>query len=111
MQARAIVKNIPTAPRKARLVADLVRNKYANEALDILKYTHKAASPVISRLIRSAVANARYQDSAVDESDLYIKKIFVDEGVTHKSIRYRARGMADRILRGRSHITVILDEK
>jgi len=111
MEARAIVKNVPIAPQKARLVADLVRNRYIDEARDILKYTHKAASPVISKLIQSAVANAQYQDSAIDESNLYIKKIFVDEGFTRKWIRPRARGMTDRILRRRCHITVILDEK
>lgn len=111
MEARAIAKHIPIAPRKARLVTDLIRNKYTNEALDILKYTHKAASPVIDKLIRSAIANAQYQDSSVDEGNLYVKKVFVDEGITHKGLRPRARGMADRILRRRCHITVILDEE
>jgi len=111
MEARALIKNIPISPRKARLVADLVRSKYTNDALDILKYTHKAVTPVITKLIKSAIANAQYKDTSVDESGLYVKKILVDEGVTRKWIRPRARGMRDRILRRRCHITVILDEK
>jgi len=111
MEARASLKNVPISSRKARLVADLIRNKYIDEALGILKYTHKAASPVIRKLIQSAVANAQYQDTALDETELYVKKIFVDEGVTLKRIRPRARGMADRILKRRCHITVIIDEK
>lgn len=111
MEAKALAKNVHIAPRKARSVVDMVRGKYVDEALDILSFTHKVASPVISKLIRSAIANAQYQDSAIDESDLYIKKIFVDEGFTRKWTRPRARGRADRILRRRAHITVIVDEK
>lgn len=111
MEAKAVGKNVHIAPRKARLVVDLVRGKYVDEALDILQYTHKATSPIVSKLIQSAIANAQYQDSAIEQGDLYIKRIFVDEGITHKGIRPRARGMADRILRRRAHITVILDEK
>lgn len=111
MESKAVAKNAHVAPRKARLVAELVKNKYVDEALNILSFTHKAASPIISKLIQSAVANAQYQDSAVDESVLYVKKIFVDEGVTLKRIRPRARGRADRIRKRRAHITVILDEK
>jgi large subunit ribosomal protein L22 len=111
MEARAKIKNVPVAPRKARLVADLVRDRYVEDAVNQLSFIHKAISPVIRKLIQSAVANAQYQDSTIDESNLFIKKIFIDEGMARKWIRPRARGMANRILRRRCHITVVLDEE
>lgn len=111
MEARASIKNVPVAPRKARLVADLVRDRYVEDALNQLAFMHKSTSAVIRKLIQSAVSNAQYQESTVDESNLFIKKIFVDEGMTRKWIRPRARGMANRILRRRCHITVVLDEE
>lgn len=111
MEAKASIKNVPVAPRKARLVADLVRDRFVEDALNQLAFLHKSTSAVIRKLIRSAVANAQHRDSTVDESNLFIKKIFIDEGVTRKWIRPRARGMANRILRRRCHITVVLDEE
>ena len=111
MEAKASIKNVPVAPRKARLVADLVRDRFVEDALNQLAFLHKSTSAVIRKLIWSAVANAQHQDSTVDESNLFIKKIFIDEGVTRKWIRPRARGMANRILRRRCHITVVLDEE
>lgn len=111
MEAKASIKNVPVAPRKARLVADLVRDRFVEDALNQLAFLHKSTSVVIRKLIRSAVANAQHQDSTIDESNLFIKKIFIDEGMTRKWIRPRARGMANRILRRRCHITVVLDEE
>lgn len=111
MEAKASIKNVPVAPRKARLVADLVRDRFVEDALNQLAFLHKSTSAVIRKLIRSAVANAQHQDSTVDESNLFIKRIFIDEGITRKWIRPRARGMANRILRRRCHITVVLDEE
>lgn len=111
MEARAKIKNVPVAPRKARLVADLVRDRFVEDAVNQLSSIHKAISPVIRKLIRSAVANAQYQDSTIDESNLFIKKIFIDEGMARKWMRPRARGMANRILRRRCHITVVLDQE
>ena len=111
MEARASIKNVPVAPRKARLVADLVRDRYVEDALNQLAFIHKSTSAVIRKLIQSAVSNAQHQESTIDESNLFIKKIFVDEGMTRKWIRPRARGMANRILRRRCHITVVLDEE
>ena len=109
MEARAVGKHLPIAPRKARLVADMVRNRLVEDALDVLAFTPKAAATMVDKLIRSAVANARVKELDID--NLYVKKIFVDEGFTRKWFRARARGMAYRIRRRRSHITVILDEK
>jgi large subunit ribosomal protein L22 len=111
MEARSKIKNVSVAPRKARLVADLVRNQYVEDALSQLRFTHKAASPVIYKLIQSAAANAQYQDPSVDIAGLYIKEIRVDEGVTRKWIRPRARGMANRILKRSSNIIVVVDEE
>jgi large subunit ribosomal protein L22 len=111
MEARARIRNVPIAPRKARLVADLIKKLDVEEALNQLTFTHKVASPIIHKLIKSAVANALNQDSALDEGSLYVKQIIVDDGITRKWIRPRARGMANRILRRRCHITVVLDEE
>lgn len=115
MEATASIRNVPIAPRKARLVADLVRHQYVEEALNQLTFTHKAASPVIRKLIQSAAANAREnaqrQDAAIDETNLFVKQIFINDGVTRKWFRPRARGMVNRILRRRCHITVVLDEE
>ena len=111
MGAKARTRNVPVAPRKARLVADLVRGRYVEDALNQLTVTHKAISPIIRKLIQSAVANAQYQDANIDESNLYIKTIFVDEGMTRRWFRPRSRGIANRILHRRSHITVVLDEE
>ncbi|MBP97153.1 50S ribosomal protein L22 [Candidatus Poribacteria bacterium] len=109
MVARASIKNVAVAPRKARLVVDLVRGHYVEDALDQLAFTNKAVSPVLHKLIRSAIANAQYVQSSINEQDLFIKRIWVDEGITRRWIRPRARGMAHRILRRKCHITVELD--
>lgn len=115
MESRASIRNVPISPRKVRLVADLIRHQYVEDALNQLAFTHKAASPVIRKLIHSAVANARHnaqrQGTNIDESSLFIKQISVDDGVTRKWFRPRARGMVNRILRRRCHIGVVLDEE
>jgi len=115
MEARASARNVPIAPRKARLVADLVRHQYVEEALNQLMFMHKAASSVIRKLIQSAAANAQEnaqrQNATIEGGNLFVKKITVGEGVTRKWFRPRARGMASRILRRRCHITVVLDEE
>ncbi len=111
MEGKAKIRNVSVAPRKARLVADLVKNQYVDDALNQLLFTHKAAAPVIYKLIQSAAANVQYQDPGVDAANLYVKEIRVDEGVTRKWMRHRARGMADRIFKRQSHITVVVDEE
>ena len=109
MVARASIRNVSVAPRKARLVADLVRGQYVEDALDQLSFTYKAVSPVVHKLIRSAIANAQHTLSDLDIQDLFIKRIWVDEGMARRWVRPRARGMAHRILRRKCHITVELD--
>ncbi|MBW1971336.1 MAG: 50S ribosomal protein L22 [Deltaproteobacteria bacterium] len=110
MESQAKVKYVRIAPRKARLVADLIRGQTVNSALGTLIYTKKAAAKVIIKLLKSAVANASSQ-SNVDVDKLFIKKIFVDSGPTLKRFIPRAMGRATRIRKRTCHITVVLDEK
>ena len=110
MEAVACQKNATKAPRKARLLADLIRGEYVDDALDQLSLTHKVASPVIMKLINSAVANMLDSNSDVDETMLYVKMIFVDDGITRKWIRPRSRGIANSHLRRKCHIKVVVDE-
>ncbi len=110
MEARAVVRHIRMSPRKARQVVDLIRNKEVGEALTILQFTPRGASPVVAKLLKSAIANAE-NNFDMDVDSLYVAECFVDQGPTMKRIRPRARGMADRIRKRTSHITVILREK
>jgi large subunit ribosomal protein L22 len=98
------------APRKARLVADLIRGKGSEEALNILTFTKKAAAKILIKLLKSAIANAT-QKKTVDVDRLYIKKITVDQGPTMKRYQPRALGRATMIRKRTSHITIVLDEE
>jgi large subunit ribosomal protein L22 len=109
MESKAIGKYIRISPTKARLVAELIRGKPVDEALTLLKFVPKKGARVVSKVLRSALANAE-QNSSIDVDTLYVKKIFVDGGPTLKRWRPRAMGRANRILKRSSHITVILDE-
>lgn len=108
MEATAKVTFVRIAPRKVKIVLDLIRNKPADEAMAILKYTPKAACEVVSKLLKSAMANAENKD--MDVSRLYVDKCFVCQGPTLKRIRPRAQGRANRILKKTSHITLVLKE-
>tara|TARA_Y100001968_G_scaffold304143_1_gene318906 strand:- start:307 stop:657 length:351 start_codon:yes stop_codon:yes gene_type:complete len=96
------------SPRKARLVADLVRGQDVEWALRTLDFTRKRSAPLIGKLIRSALANAEESDASVDVDSLYIKTIYVDGGPTIRRFRPRAQGRATRIRKRTSHITVEL---
>ncbi|RLA93079.1 MAG: 50S ribosomal protein L22 [Deltaproteobacteria bacterium] len=109
METQATARYIRISPRKARYVADLIKGKKVEEALDILTFTPRKASSIISRVLKSAVANAS-QNESIDVDTLYIKKIFVDGGPILKRFRPRAMGRANRIRKRTSHITVVLDE-
>lgn len=109
MESRAVVKNIRISPQKARLVADIVRGKDVEQAINKLRFMPKKAARIIRKLVESAVANAA-QNEAIDVDTLYVKTIYVDGGPMLKRIRPRAMGRATRILKRSSHITVILDE-
>ncbi|MCE5243732.1 MAG: 50S ribosomal protein L22 [Syntrophobacteraceae bacterium] len=110
MEVRAVSKYLRVSPTKARLVADLVRGKNVAEALTILKFTTKKSGRLINKTLRSAVANAENTKS-MDVDNLFVKTIFVDEGPLLKRWRPRAMGRATPILKGSSHITVVLAER
>jgi large subunit ribosomal protein L22 len=109
METQATARYIRISPRKAKYVADLIKGKKVEEALDILTFTPRKASSIISRVLKSAVANAS-QNESIDVDTLYIKRIFVDGGPILKRFRPRAMGRANRIRKRTSHITVVLDE-
>jgi large subunit ribosomal protein L22 len=110
MQAKAMAKTVRIAPRKARLVIDLIRGKQVGEAIAILRHTPKGVSPVIEKVVKSAVANAEH-NYEMDVERLFISEAFVDEGPTMKRFRPRAMGRASKINKRTSHITVVLSEK
>lgn len=109
MEVKAITRYVRIAPRKARLVTDLIKGKPVEEALTILRFVPKKAARLVDKTLRSAVANAE-QNPNIDVDTLYIKRIFVDGGPTMKRWRARAMGRATKIIKRTSHITVILDE-
>jgi large subunit ribosomal protein L22 len=109
-QAKAVARYVRIAPRKARLVIDLIRGKSVGEALAILKFTPKAASPLIEKVLKSAIANAEHNYN-LDPEKLVVEKALVDEGPTMKRFRPRAQGRASRINKRTSHITVVVSEK
>lgn len=96
--------------QKARLVADQIRGKSVEDALDILQFSGKKGADIIKKVLESAIANAEHNDGA-DVDELKVSTIFVDEGMTMKRIRPRAKGRADRILKRSCHITVKVAEK
>jgi len=110
MEARATARYVRMSPRKVRQVVDLIRNKDVDEALAILSMTPQAASSVIEKVVKSAMANAE-NNYDMDPDLLYVAECYVDQGPTLKRFRPRARGMADRIRKRTSHITVVLQEK
>jgi large subunit ribosomal protein L22 len=110
METRAIAKTVRIAPRKARLVIDLIRGKDIKEAQAILMFTPRAASPIILKVLNSAVANAENNNNAnVDQ--LYVKEAYVSEGVRLKRLYPRAKGQGDIIQKRTSHITVVVAER
>ncbi|MBD7945043.1 MULTISPECIES: 50S ribosomal protein L22 [Psychrobacillus] len=109
-QAKAIAKTVRIAPRKVRLVVDLIRGKQVGEAVAILQLTPKAASPVVEKVLKSAIANAEHNYD-LDINNLVVSEVFVDEGPTLKRFRPRAMGRASAINKRTSHITVVVSEK
>ncbi|MGI6486258.1 MAG: 50S ribosomal protein L22 [Thermoanaerobacterales bacterium] len=110
MEARAHAKFVRIAPRKARMVIDLIRGKRLEEALAILRFTPKSASKVIEKVLLSAAANAQ-NNHDMDRDSLYVAKCYADQGPTLKRYRARAQGRAAMIRKKTSHITVVLREK
>ena len=110
MEVRAVGKYLRVSPQKTRLVADMVRGKKVDEALTLLRFTPKKSGRLITKVLRSAMANAE-NTKAGDLERLYIKIIKIDQGPRLKRFRPRAMGRANRIIKPSSHITVVLDEK
>ena len=109
-QAKAIARTVRIAPRKVRLVVDLIRGKQVGDAVAILRHTPKAASPVVEKVLKSAVANAEH-NYELDINNLVVSEVFVDEGPTLKRFRPRAQGRASAINKRTSHITIVVSEK
>jgi large subunit ribosomal protein L22 len=107
----ARLRNCPTSPRKMRLVADLVRGMDVHNALDVLHFNPKEASRRLEKLIKSAIANwqNKNEDVRIEETDLYIKEIFVDSARVLKRLRPAPQGRAHRIRKRSNHVTVVLD--
>lgn len=105
------MRHVRIGPRKARLVADMIRGKSVTEAMNVLTFTRKKAAREIQALLKSALANAEENHKVVDVDDMVIKKITVDEGVAWKRQMPRARGMSDQIKKRTSHVTIVLNEK
>jgi len=111
--ATASLNNIPTSPRKMRLVADMIRGQKVELALHALKYSSKEASNKVHKLLRSAIANweAKNEGKRVEDSNLYIKEIWVDEGRTLKRIQAAPHGRAFHIRKRSNHVTIVLDSR
>ncbi|WP_046213345.1 50S ribosomal protein L22 [Paenibacillus wulumuqiensis] len=115
MQAKAHAKFVRIAPRKVQLVVDLIRGKQVGEAIAILRHTPKSASPVVEKLLNSAIANAEFisteKNESLDVNSLFISEAYVNQGPTLKRFRPRAMGRASKINKRTSHISLVVTEK
>lgn len=110
MESQAKLRNVRLSPRKARLVVDMVRGKGIQEAMNILQFSPQKTAPILSKLLKSAVANAE-QKGISDVDQLFVKTVMVDQGPVLRRFMPRAQGRASRIRKPTSHITVVLDVK
>ena len=106
----ASAKYVRVAPRKAKIVVDLIRGKQVDQALAILMYTPKSAAPVVEKLLNSAIANAE-NNLEMDRANLYVAEVYANQGPTLKRYWARSHGRADLIKKHTSHITIVLDQK
>jgi large subunit ribosomal protein L22 len=110
MQVSAKANRLRISPQKARLVVDQVRGKPVSDALDILSFSTQKGAVLVRKVVESAIANAENNEGA-DVDELKISEIYVNEGLTMKRIRPRAKGRADRIFKRTSHITVTVTDE
>ena len=110
METRAMTRFLRVSPRKVRLVVDQIRGKEVEAALNILKFTPKRSATIVTKVLRTAIANAETTQS-VDVDRLYVKRVTVDEGGMWKRFMPRAQGKATRIRKRLSHITIVIDER
>ena len=109
MEVKAKLSNIALSAQKGRLVADQIRGKNVESALQILTFSPKKAAHIVKKVLESAIANAEHNEGA-DIDELKVSKIFVDEGRTNKLMRARAKGRGVQILKRHSHITVMVSD-
>jgi len=109
LEAKAVEKFIRISPRKSRYVADAIRAKRVDDAVDLLTFTTKKAALIIRKAVQSAAANAT-ENHKMNEDDLVVEKIFINEGPILKRFRPRARGRATKIRKRTSHLTVIVSD-
>ena len=109
MEAKAIGKGLRISPQKARRIADLVRGKPVADALDLLSFEAQQPAGLVKKVLESAIANAENNEGA-DVDDLKVTEIFVNEGMTMKRIKPRAKGRADRIFKRSCHISVTVTD-
>jgi large subunit ribosomal protein L22 len=110
MQVSATAKRLRISPQKARLVVDQVRGKPVSDALDILGFSDRKGATLVRKVLESAIANAEHNEGA-DVDELKVAEIYVNEGMTMKRIKPRAKGRADRIFKRSSHITVTVTDE
>jgi len=110
MEAKAIARHIRIAPRKIRVVMDLIRGKNIGDAYAILKHTPKIGSEILLKVLESAIANAEH-NCDMNSDKLYVAAAYVDQGPTLKRIHPRSRGQAFKILKRSSHVTVVVQER
>lgn len=113
MEAIAKLRNVPTSPRKMRVVADMIRGKNVSSALSILKYEPKHGATRLEKLLLSAISNweAKNEDQRLEEAELYVKSITVDSGKILKRLRPAPQGRAHRIRKRSNHVTMIIDSR
>ena len=109
LEARATLKYARISARKVKIVADLIRGKQVDEALAIIKFTPKASSEILEKLLKSAIANAE-NNHGMNSANLYVDQIYANQGPTLKRIRPAAKGSAVRIRKRTSHVTIKLTE-
>jgi large subunit ribosomal protein L22 len=110
VEVAAKLKGARMSAQKERLVADQIRGRSVESALEILQFSGRKGADIIKKVLESAIANAEHNDGA-DVDELKVSTIFVDEGMTMKRIKPRAKGRADRIFKRSCHITVKVSEK
>jgi large subunit ribosomal protein L22 len=111
MEAVAKLRNVPTSPRKMRMVADLIRGERVNRALNVLKFEPKEGAARLEKLLLSAISNwqAKNEDERLEDADLFVKEIFVDGGRMLKRLRPAPQGRAHRIRKRSNHVTLVVD--
>lgn len=107
----AVLRKSPSSPRKMRYVVDMIRGVEVNKALDILKYSNKEAAGSVEKLLLSAIANwqAKNEGARVEDSNLFVKEVFVDGGTMVKRMKTAPQGRAYRVRKRSNHVTVIID--